>query len=277
MLENVPGSARWTVLFAVLVGVLSPCSVAIGQTSAASLVEMRTRATAMKIKFVDDEPAGDVVRVAEPVLRYSAPSIGIHDATLWCFTHNGRPVCMFKVESRPTTFTCGVTSLSSERVEVRWDESRLFRTSKSGLTFKELPDAPESASTERGRTLQMKQITRRFSATFTFADEKEEMRLLPTPLYRYSQPDIGIIDGAVFGFVSTGTNPNAFLVVELPQTASGKLVWQYGAARLTIAAVSIRLDDKPVWDVPRARGRVVKSRRSLLNGTYASSPFLKEP
>lgn len=276
MRENIPGSAVLTTLIVALVGGLSPWTIAYAQPSAESLAEMQSRASAVRIKFAADEPQGDVVQVETPVMRFSAPAIGVQDATLWCFTHGQRPVCMLKVESRPTTFTCGVTSLSAKRIEVRWDESRLFRTDKAGLTFKELPDAPEPASTERGRTLQMKQITRRFSATFTFADEKESMRLLPAPLYRYSQADTGIVDGAVFGFVSTGTNPNAFLVVELQRAASGKLVWQYGLARLTIAAVSVRLDDEPVWDKPRARRRVVRSGRSLLNGTYASSPFPKE-
>ena len=34
---------------------------------------------------------------AEPVMRYSAPAIGVADATLWCFTSNQRPVLILKV------------------------------------------------------------------------------------------------------------------------------------------------------------------------------------
>ena len=69
----------------------------------------------------------------------------------------------------------------------------------------------------------MKEMARRFSASFTHKGDMEEMRLLPRPLYRYADPASEIVDGAVFAFTSTGTNPNAFLIFELMSGVSGAI------------------------------------------------------
>lgn len=77
---------------------LAPAAVA---QSDGELESMRSRASAIDIRIIDqaDDP---VLMSKEPVLRYSAPSIKVADATLWCFTLRELPVAMLKVESRPT-------------------------------------------------------------------------------------------------------------------------------------------------------------------------------
>jgi hypothetical protein len=90
--------------------------------------------------------------------------------------------------------------------------------------------------------LQLKRLTERFSATIQNADDnREPMRLMPTPICRYEDPDAGLIDGAIFGY-TMGTNPDVLLVIELYESEGGEPEWQCGAAGMTSAGFVVRLD-----------------------------------
>ncbi len=54
--------------------------------------------------------------------------------------------------------------------------------------------------------------------------------LLPQPVYRYSDPNTGLIDGSLFLF-AIGTNPEVFLFVECHGKDGEPRAWQYGVAR----------------------------------------------
>jgi len=85
-----------------------------------------------------------------------------------------------------------------------------------------------------------------FSASVT--DKKlgrQELRLLSKPLYRYSQPERGILDGAIFAFVLT-TNPE-FLVVVEAQNVDGKSRWFYSPERFTGRQCDLRIQNQQVW------------------------------
>jgi hypothetical protein len=101
----------------------------------------------------------------------------------------------------------------------------------------------------------MKKIAAEFSATDEFKvklgdveTERSELRLLPTPVYRYSDEEAGIVDGAVFAFVH-GTDPEMFLVLE-NRAEKGKSTWHYMLAPMTCWAVEARHAGKQVWSVP---------------------------
>jgi hypothetical protein len=74
---------------------------------------------------------------------------------------------------------------------------------------------------------------------------RQELRLLAQPLYRYSQPERGILDGAIFAFVLS-TNPE-FLVVMEAQTIEGTARWMYSPARFTGRQCELRINDEQVW------------------------------
>ena len=88
------------------------------------------------------------------------------------------------------------------------------------------------------------------------------MRLLSRPLYRYDDGLEGVIDGAVFGFTGTGTNPDMLLLLDLPKDAG----WQFGIAGMTAAGITVRLKDKVVWQISDAAGK----GRVFDNWTYFS-------
>ena len=80
--------------------------------------------------------------------------------------------------------------------------------------------------------------------------DREELRLLPRPLYRYdikepSEVNPNLQDGALLGFVM-GTDPEVVMVLEAV-SRDGRSVWQYAFARATSGGLEARLDGKVVW------------------------------
>ena len=107
----------------------------------------------------------------------------------------------------------------------------------------------------------MKAIAESFKATMTgwAADnsDREALRLLPRPLYRYDlagakEPDPKLLDGALFAFV-LGTDPEVVLALEAvgsPEDA----VWQYACSRATSGGLEVRWGDELVWSAPKHPG-----------------------
>ncbi len=60
-----------------------------------------------------------------------------------------------------------------------------------------------------------------------------ELRLLPTPLYRYPAAKTGVVDGALFALISNaGTDPEVLLILEAREEG-GKLRWEYACGRFS--------------------------------------------
>ena len=99
----------------------------------------------------------------------------------------------------------------------------------------------------------MKNMARRFSSQM--ADPPGQRRAadaapLLAPLYRYSDPDSNIVDGAIFGFATNGVNPDLHVMIEIVKNGDSKATWRYGLARMTIAQLKVKLDETEVWSVP---------------------------
>jgi hypothetical protein len=126
------------------------------------------------------------------------------------------------------------------------------------VEFHPAPDAPKPASSPPERLRQMKAIAERFKATMTgwSADnaDREELRLLPRPLYRYDltgakAPEPPVLDGGLFAYVQ-GTDPEVVLMLEAVGTAD-KADWQYALVRATSGGVEVKLGDRVVWSAPK--------------------------
>src|SRR6185312_10054484 len=95
--------------------------------------------------------------------------------------------------------------------------------------------APEA--TPQLRLRQLREIARRFTSNEEIKNEKFELRLLSTPVDRYTPSMSDRADGAIF-FFTLGTNPEVVLLIE----SDGK-GWSYAAGRMTGAqAVALSLD-----------------------------------
>lgn len=217
------------------------------------LDEMRRRAEGIKVLVLVDDQRIPADAVAEPLMRYSDPVRGLRDGTMWCWRHEGRPVALFKTsigggDDNEWTWLDGMNSLSRELIEVQWADGHRFASRKPGLKLSPIADAADASDKPRVRLQQMKELARRFQMTIVPSEgNKQGMRLLPRTLYRYSAPDDGLLDGALFGFTSNGTCPDAVLAIERTRRGETAGAWQYGFAQLTTGGLSAQLDDREVW------------------------------
>ncbi len=231
------------------------------EQSKARLREMHMRAKATTIVQIGSDKQTLGKLVPEPVFRYSDQPRRVIDATLWCWHVEGRPIALQKVEyyHRPNYywFYC-MASLSETLIEADWRDGQHWSSKKPGIQLQMLPGGPAPASKKAARLRQIKEIARRFSAKIDrTATIQQEMRFLPRPIHRYGDPDSELRDGAIFGFTTHGTNPDALLLIELHQQEATTSSWKYGLAQMTTGKLSVRLDNKEVWTAPFRKLRAV--------------------
>ena len=83
--------------------------------------------------------------------------------------------------------------------------------------------------------------------------------MLPQPIYRYEQTTGSLLDGALFAFVQA-TDPEILLALEARRDDSGKLLWQYGLARLNSMGLRAFYNDREIWTAAELPWSVVRDR-----------------
>ncbi len=219
------------------------------------LRQMRTLAEKTNVQLVAaDRPA---LLVANPVFRYDDQPRNFIDATIWVWTDADRPIAFQKIEAKihqdtrkPLWGFC-FTSLASQPLSVTWADAKPYTSTEAGITLKPLPRVTEAvAATSAARKRQMRDFARAFSARITInpkTNSTAEMRLLPTPIYEFSNLESNLLRGAVFGFSSNGTNPDLLVMFEAAPV-DGKTRWQFAPARMTTGGLSLRFHDDLVWE-----------------------------
>jgi hypothetical protein len=223
------------------------------------LKAMRSLAQSIKVSPIVDDKAGPPVALKpEPLLRYNDPPRGIHDATLWAWGERGRPRAVLKVEHYPghiaaRRWVFGIVSLAPERVSIEFDDGKHWESRRTGLEPHKIEGAPTPAGSGALRLGQMKDLVRRFSASENAgpARGRLQLRVMPKPVVRYSDPDSGLIDGAVFA-LAYGTNPDVLLLIEARGQGRSAVAWHYDLGRLGGAETVVTLDGKEIWRHPFA-------------------------
>ncbi|MCG8650315.1 MAG: hypothetical protein MI861_10810 [Pirellulales bacterium] len=185
------------------------------------------------------------------LLHWSNPLDSVSGAVV-CWLIDGRPVAIasiYKYFAGDKSFSAEFQSLYPEPIAATRDGLAFWSPTQPGIIFKTIDDeAPRLTTAQLG--LQMRQIARRFSAKTRSWDtgELRKLRLLPQPIliYRNQQQDLF---GGVFSFV-VATDPDVLLLIET-SSVNGKMVWQYGLARLSINETKVELDHQEVWAVPK--------------------------
>jgi hypothetical protein len=216
------------------------------------------RISGVRIKGRETEKHG-VELVKEPLIAYTDEPLCIDAATVWTWTakKEGRPLALCKVEhydvvrlARAGEWLYCFTSLAPDLIHAEWPDGHQWTARKPGVSFQNVPDAGPPGETPAARLRQMKELSRQFTAAFDFNQKnKEELRLLARPLYRYADSDAGIVDGAVFAAAMNGTNPTAIFLIEAQQQGT-QTVWRFGVAAMTDGAVVVKYDGKEVWSKP---------------------------
>jgi hypothetical protein len=195
----------------------------------------------------------------EPLLRWNNKVVREDDGMLFLWTEGtkGRPLATAQFFLTEDDWHHEFQSLSQSGFEARFGGSDgagwSWQPSAAGInpTRAEGIDPPAESPTQRLR--QMKGIAERFSAAVDQDDRfesPEQLRLLVTPIYRYSAADQGILDGALFAFTQ-GTNPEVLLLIEAEATDPGARSWCYGFARMSCFNLRVHQAKQLVWKADR--------------------------
>jgi hypothetical protein len=200
-----------------------------------------------------DEAADPLMPV--PVLRWRNVTRGQEgEAMMVVWPHHGRPAAVASIYPWDGKMIHEFDSLSREaKLTVREKDRSVWSPTTAGVEYRPVPNAPKPAATPAERLRQMKALADGFKATMTgwSADDtdRESLRLLPRPLYRYdlkaADPVSELLDGGLFAFVQ-GTDPELVLSVEAVGPM-GKPEWQYAFVRATSGGLEVKLADAVVW------------------------------
>jgi hypothetical protein len=184
-----------------------------------------------------------------PLLRYNDETRGFLDAGVWRVGENGRPVAfvtieLYRADEGMALLTHEFISLDQARFSLTLPGRMDWAPRGTELLTAALSDAPPPAEGATGRLQQLRQLARRFAVHEDYRGDKVECRLMPAPIDRYSDPDKGIVDGALFAFAN-GTNPELGLLIEC-----NKKDWTYGTFRMGSAALFVDLDNKSIREIP---------------------------
>jgi hypothetical protein len=184
----------------------------------------------------------------EPLLRWNNQVVREDDGMLFLWTagNKGRPVAAAQFFLVERQWHHEFQSIADGPFEARNGEW-VWKPSKAGLEWKSAGKLAGDSAAQRLRHIKswIGQFTAAVDPDEAF-ERPEQLRLLTTPVYRYTSPESGIVEGEVFAFVQ-GTNPEILLLVE----ACADGTWRYGFARMSCFYLRVYRDGQIVWRAER--------------------------
>jgi hypothetical protein len=224
------------------------------------LLEIYTNDAAAYMIYRDAKHQEKVKLEREPVFVWTNPVRDSgQDGAVFVWTCRGRAEVLGCFFSAPATGPRKLyhefhsLSLSVLDVSRPGPSSQTWTPEAAGIELRAIAGAPVPARSGPQRLVQMRALTRDFTAsTHDDKDKTWELRMLPKPLYRYESTDPGILDGGLFSFVtSAGTDPEALLILEARKPASNRdPVWHYALARFTDLNLIVRHKGQTVFTAP---------------------------
>lgn len=191
----------------------------------------------------------------KPLLVWNNPVSGTRIGILSMFSRNDRPDLITQFSFiRPENAFHEFHNVCGTKLELKRDGATLWNAGSTSTQWKGLEDTEEGAATPQLRLVQMRRLAERFVVEDNFgwtSKELHQLRLLPTPVYRYRNPDDEVVDGAVFVF-ALATDPEAVLMLECVKNEN-KLNWRYAFGPVTVYALTAKLDGKVVWGIGERR------------------------
>jgi hypothetical protein len=209
-----------------------------------------------------DESAGQYAIYAEPpttdplklrcVLRWANQTRGSVDGATYIWTSRGRPMAAVCCYPWYGDICDNFQSLARASIRAERDGDVVWKPKAAGVSFEKVPDAPVPADSAAARLREMKTLARSFSVTLLGwapgDPDREELRLLQQPVYRYECDESELLDGALFAFVQ-GTDPEALLLIEAVPAEAGAMEfeWEFAFARRTSGWLEARHGERVVW------------------------------
>jgi hypothetical protein len=203
---------------------------------------------------VESAPRQQLELKKEPVFEWLNAARGDTQGVVFLWLRDGRPAALGNIFSHPHGQFAGrqirheLHALDPEKLLVSRPNALNEWKPQAGLARKELPDAAPPAEATAARLLQMRRLAQEFTGHSVDRDDKHwELRLLPTPLFRYPPAKAGVVDGALFALMSSaGTDPEVLLLIEAKQE-DGKVRWQYACGRFSDWELHVQRKDKEVF------------------------------
>lgn len=214
------------------------------------------------------DPEKRLALVERPLLAFGDSTRATSRGSLWTWSEEGadrtRPVLfleLYQIGGFEGQWFHAISLASKPNVALDAPGAPRWQPKTTDARFAPLDDAPEPAAKEAGRLRQLRDAARRFTAHEFWHPEnsRHELRVLPQPIHRYSDPAEQVQDGAVFAIVH-GTNPEAVVLIEILDRSAGSASagsgsagaerWQYAVLRSSDAEGHVQLDGKEVvaWD-----------------------------
>ena len=207
------------------------------------------------VKQVEIFDSLESTQPAEPLvaLRWANNARGSEDGTTLLYVFRGRPLataCLYPWDHK---LVQDFESLSRFSIVGKKDGTVIWHPQQPSVSFSPIPDAPAPEATRAQRLRQLRTLSEQFQSVMLGwkADntDREQLRLLPKPLYRYEPKGGPVIDGAVFAFVM-GTDPESLLLIEAVEHGDTAR-WEFAFARRTSGELEGRHRDKVVWHAAR--------------------------
>ncbi len=189
----------------------------------------------------------------KPVYIWTNPTrAGGQHGAVFVWLHQGRPTVVGSVFSHPEAGRRVIChefhSLATSRLVPERQSAAESWEPKAAVKLELLEGAPEPESSAPRRLIQVRALSRKFTAhSIDYMKERWELRLLPQPLYRYEAPTGEVIDGALLAFVtSAGTDPEVILALEARRTGTAT-AWYYRAIRFSDSDLFVQYQGKEIW------------------------------
>ena len=191
----------------------------------------------------------------KPLLRWLNPQSSSRDGILSLYAAGGRPVAMGQFAIYEKANPVHEFHMTTEEpFELRRGKEVYWKSDKPTIRFQALEDVKAPVSKKALRTAQM----RRIAAGFKLWDDhgwtktvRQPLRLLTQPIYRYTDKQRKVTDGAVFVF-ALSNDPEAVLLLEAIDTEAGP-AWRYAFSPVTIYKLEAKRGEEVVWTSPERR------------------------
>lgn len=226
----------------------------LGQTEenseSAALELFKQEATEYAIRL-EDRAGTKLSLDPKPVLHWSNPARTAEDGAVFVWLKDGRPEVIgtiFTYKLQTVRRKHELHSLSESAFVAEFKGKVAWKPRRPGVEFQPIPDSPAPAENPRQRLVQMKAMTRDFSANMkSLEGDVSELRLMTQPLYRYEPKRDDVLDGAIFSY-ALGTDPEVLLLIEA-RKSSGNWRWEFSAARFNFYELTLSRNGQTMWHV----------------------------
>lgn len=252
LLPGIRRCAAGLVCSTAVLALLFMCEVAAAQAEQSSRLTYIFK-QADQITITMSQAGADPVelkRQTQPALKWTNPlNEGQADGVLLLWLDEEMPIvaASFYIRKNNDMFR-EFASLADSPLTATRDGTIVWQPATGCFARQALPAAMQPSENQRLRLTQMKRAAERFSA--------KDMRLMPTPLYRYSSQKYRVIDGAMFGLVRA-TDPDVLVVIEAVEQEDDTKAWRYAIGRMHCNPLKVHLDGEeicsfaPYWANPK--------------------------